>query len=72
MVENKCQDEKSFFTDNVIMVRPTSFYSNCETQEDNVFMVMDHNLSKEETTKRAQNEFHSFVEMLKKEGIKVH
>ena len=59
-----------YFASHVVMVKPTSFYSNEETIEDNKFMSRVSE-SKKETTAKAQLEFKNMVDNLRKHGIKV-
>jgi hypothetical protein len=64
---------QDLFSSKVIMVRPTAFHSNEQTQADNVFMAESNGaLSREESTIQAQSEFDAFVVKLKESGLSVH
>ena len=58
------------FASKVLMVRPTNFFLNAETFEDNKFMHQV-NESQSVTTKKAQTEFDGFVDMLKENKVDV-
>ena len=57
-------------TDTILMVRPHDFGFNTETGIDNEFQVMP-DLSKEEINQKANFEFQTMVDTLKKEGVNV-
>lgn len=55
----------------VIMVRPWKFYSNPETSRDNAFQNISNN-SHEDISGHAKKEFDVMVNILEKEGVRVH
>lgn len=59
-------------TDTVMMIRPAHFGFNHETAQDNAFQSSDGAEMIEDIVHAAKNEFDQFVEVLKKEDIKVH
>ena len=58
-------------TSHILMIRPAAFGFNAETAENNVFQNIPQHLSGDELIKKAQQEFDSFVGLLRYEGIDV-
>jgi len=59
-------------TSHIMMVRPASFRYNAQTAENNFYQKVLEGLSDEDANKMAQEEFDSFVEKLRSEGINVY
>lgn len=53
------QHDYSIFTNRILQVRPTYYYTNEETFADNKFMTKV-DMAKEESSKQARNEFDEF------------
>src|SRR5699024_10763990 len=70
--QNRCtmQKKSAQITDTILMVRPVDYRLNEQTAVNNYFQ-REMNLSPEEVTKKAQDEFDAFVDKLRKVGVKV-
>ena len=63
---------KSQRTSNILMIRPAAFRMNEETAGNNYYQKVLDNLSSEEVSEKAIEEFDNMVENLRSEGVNVH
>jgi hypothetical protein len=59
-------------TDTIMMIRPVNFGYNHETAQDNAFQSIEGAERVEEIIEKARDEFDRFVNVLIKEGVRVH
>lgn len=69
--KKKEPDQTMQTTKNILLIRPSNFIFNSETEASNAFQIKPENESDDTINRKALNEFELFAEKLKSKGVNV-